>query len=500
MNLKIKIEFLNNIFEKIISNIVKYYNSNILLTTYKYDIILTDNKINNINEKYLYITSNDTNIENKNILSLFNHLNILNISENDLNKNDTLLFYFSNLIYNFILEHYPKLDNTCIVLDPIRSLEYIINTKKSLSRFGDGELIIAEGNDMVYEKAITFQKDSIEILKNTNDNCFIGICDVFYEPSFKYWKEHESKFWNSKVWIKRYFNFCPKQKIYLSAQVSRPQHYSYNCDDNITLFNHLDYLTLKQQIYLNKKILCIQNITYLNNYYQNILYAASTIDYFIIQSTNASCDMDEIISYVITNKNKYELILLFAGPMASYLSNLFSTHDIQAIDLGSCQYNTNSDNKEKILKNIKIINNILNIYNIKLIQPKIFDEHSSIKNINDTKIINKNIIWSIDNSIKKIFEQENDLYPIRINFISSSNLTKLDIMKCIFKLESSEAKFRLYNGIKWLNLENNKEYEIEFNFQKNWGISFTNENFKEFLNGNRELKMEIYNVLIKIIT
>ena len=174
MILKIKIEFLNNMFEKIISNIVKYYNSNILLNTDKYDIILTDNEINNINEKYLYITSNDTNIENKKILSLFNHLNILNISENDLNKNDTILFYFSNLIYNFILEHYPKLDNTCIVLDPIRSLEYIINTKKSLSRFGDGELGMAEGNDTMWEKSITFQKDYVEILKNTNDNCFIG--------------------------------------------------------------------------------------------------------------------------------------------------------------------------------------------------------------------------------------------------------------------------------------------------------------------------------------
>ena len=72
-------------------------------------------------------------------------------------------------------------------------------------------------------------------------------------------------------------------------------------------------------------------------------------------------------------------------------------------------------------------------------------------------------------------------------------------MKCIFKLESSEENFRLFNGIKWLNLENNKEYEIEFNFKKKWGISFTNEKFKSFLNDNIELKMEIYNVLIKII-
>lgn len=94
MLLKIKLEFINPIFEKIILNIIKYYNSDILLNSDNYDIILRDNEINNVNENYIYITNKETDIQNKKVLSLFNHLNILNISENDLNKNDTIFLFF----------------------------------------------------------------------------------------------------------------------------------------------------------------------------------------------------------------------------------------------------------------------------------------------------------------------------------------------------------------------------------------------------------------------
>ena len=61
-------------------------------------------------------------------------------------------------------------------------------------------------------------------------------------------------------------------------------------------------------------------------------------------------------------------------------------------------------------------------------------------------------------------------------------------MKCIFKLESSEENFRLFNGIKWLNLENNKEYEIEFNFQKNGVFHLQMKNLKSFLMVIKNLK------------
>ena len=76
---------------------------------------------------------------------------------------NTIFYYFSNLIYNFILENYPSFANTCIVLDPIRSLEYIIDTKKSLSRFGDGEINMAKGYDIHYEKHDKFTEIFIEI-------------------------------------------------------------------------------------------------------------------------------------------------------------------------------------------------------------------------------------------------------------------------------------------------------------------------------------------------
>lgn len=499
--MKLKLDFFNIVFKNIILNIIKNYNSDISINNNDYDIILTDHDINNEDTKCLFITCKKSNIKNKRILSLFNHLYILDISETDLNKNDTIFYYFSNLIYNFILENYPSFANTCIVLDPIRSLEYIIDTKKSLSRFGDGEINMAKGYDIHYEKHDKFTEIFIEILKNNNDNCYVGLCDIFYKSSFKYWKIHEKNYWNKISWINNYQLFCPKNIIYLSAQISRPNHYAYEHDDNLPLFNYFNYITLKQQIFINKRILCIQNFDYLSNFYINILYPAYKIDYFIIKSSNASIDMNQIINYVM--KNNYELILLFAGPMASHLSYLFSSNNIQSIDMGQCNYPSITNNKEEFLQYVLNINNLLNLYNVRILQPQIFNDFSYI-NINlNTQILNKNITWTINNLILK--EEHSKLTSILLHFESTENLKLLNIVNCIFKLESSDEYFRLYNGLEWLELENNKQYEIPFNFNVRCGVSFSIEKLNKFItstslqNKEQYIKMDIYDVLLKII-
>ena len=502
-SLKVESKFANPSLEKVVENMLEHYADNISLDQSNPDVVLTDGERGDTVMPTLYITTRLSHVSERDVLSLYNHLNILDVPVDGLCGHVSHVFYFSNLIYNFILEHYPSLSHTCLVLDPIRSLEYIIDTGKSIARFGDGEVALAEGRELTCykEQADRFQRSFVGIMENKNPNCFVGICDIFQAPSFRYWRKREEHFWSRPAWKKRYLEFCPIDGLYLSAQISRPHHYAVRAEggeDSKLLFDGFEFVWLKQRIVLNRRVLCVQNARFMKNHYSRILYAAASVDYFLIKEKTASDGLETISRYVLDNKDKYDVVLLLGGPTATHLASLLSTCDVQAIDLGSCQYDALTSDTNKIARNVAAIDNLVNVYQHELRQPRDHGEFSRIETLPTLGLLRGSVIWSVDKEIANICRPTVDHSSARIKFLCGSNTCKLGVVDCIFLLRSSEPLFRFYNGIRWLELESDKVHAVQLDFSKFWGVSFSMERFAELERDDKPIRMEIHDVQLRL--
>lgn len=467
--MKIYLDKLDDFLERIINIIVKSYDDRIIISENSNNFDIKIIKLeNNYNTNDLFISYEEYIGFNKNILSLKPYFEILNYNSK---MNDEVKdFYLGYVLYNYILINTDLEFNKPIVLDPITSITYLINTKKSLSRFGDGELSISIGKRAPYGEPIEFYKDNFnKILNEDNKNLFIGICDIFHDTCIKFWIRAESKYWfDDKKWFKRYLSILPKNKtIYLSANISRVTHYK-----NINLDKYFEYYS---KLYLNKEIVVVCNKNKFYSHLNNFLYPADKITFIIIKSERCSID-DEFIYENCIKYGKNKLILMYAGPYATYTSSRISKiENYRCIDSGSFYFSINDYDFEYLRK----INNLTYKFNFELDTNKKYIIENDFKNA-DSKIIideNDSLIIKFDSEILK-----NEY--IKIHFKTPDILKKYEKVNCEIYLDSNSDC--LFFSDKNILINNKENTQININFKINsWYIqplNLDNNNFiiKEF--------------------
>ena len=208
----------------------------------------------------------------------------------------------------------------------------IINNKKSVCRFGDGEFItlIGKSDEEYYKQKRNFilQKKLRETLTSKDENILVCLWD-YWGNLDKYNDFHKKiarmHLHNIREDIYKYLDF---KKIYGNAFLSRPYIIYKDRSNSKMYFNQL------------KKIWDLQDIVIIEGKYSrlgvgnNLFDNASSIERIICPAEASFDNYDEIFNYVTKNISKNKLILIALGMTATVLAHDLAKLGFWAIDIG----------------------------------------------------------------------------------------------------------------------------------------------------------------------
>lgn len=246
-----------------------------------------------------------------------------------------IILYFYNKLYNvytIILIINDKI-NSYVKKKPrimtIReSIDYIEKNKCSLSRFGDGEMKLINGNNIdfqPYSKEI--QNRLKEVLSSNNINHIIAIPDVFgelnkYNTEAKcYWRKHLS--FTRRKWY-RMLDFNNK---YANSFLSRC-YMIYNDKSK-----SLEYFSAIKKIWDKKEIVIVEGNESRLGIGNDLFDNAKKIERILAPRKNAFNVYYELLEEV-KKIDRNKTILLALGPTATILAYDLSKIGYQAIDIG----------------------------------------------------------------------------------------------------------------------------------------------------------------------
>lgn len=206
------------------------------------------------------------------------------------------------------------------------SAKYILENKKSLIRYGDGEFKIMTGSVAVFQKKNkTLTKRLNEIFDSRDENIAIGIPYIcchslngIIAQDDKISRRFLIDFYGKNIdWI---INRVQKGRTYLEATMFAHDNIKYSCE-------------IVREIWKNKDIAVIAGDRVFKNIKYNVFDCAKSIEYIYAPTIDAYDKYDEILANAKKiDKNKIVCIIL--GPTATVLAYDLAKEGYQALDLG----------------------------------------------------------------------------------------------------------------------------------------------------------------------
>ena len=254
------------------------------------------------------------------------------------------------------------------------TLNEIIENKKSISRFGDGEIFLILGYGIYFQKGNRkMAKRLLEIIRNnsTNKNLLVGINFFYKKKDISLYSRGTASYWKGFFYRYRHrvLKLINKNTTYYSSWISR-FYTTYRNKSHVPF-----YVKKLKKIWENRDILIVEGAKTRNGIGNNLFNNAKSIKRIICPSRNAFKVYDKILKAVLT-LDKNHVVLISIGPTAAILACDLSKLGYQAIDFGhsNVQYGYS-------LKHFK---NMTQIYGIN-------------ENDNVEEIYNKQIIFKILN-------------------------------------------------------------------------------------------------------
>lgn len=239
---------------------------------------------------------------------------------------------------------YRLLKNLCCILNLIESpfswkpdqmtmeetLDYIINHKVSISRFGDGEFkwMFDEKQNSFQDQSDALKNDLIDAYHCRDSRLLICISDCFYDLS-KY-KPEAKKFWSM-------FMIEHRNKI---KRISMPDYKYGNLAVTRFYIDYNCYSHVPSVIKKWKKIWCGRNLVIIEGEFtrlgvgDDLFSSSNSVKRIIAPSKNAYTKLEKIFEYVSNEIGRDELLLLALGPTATVLAAKLSKIGYQALDVG----------------------------------------------------------------------------------------------------------------------------------------------------------------------
>jgi glycosyltransferase family protein len=234
------------------------------------------------------------------------------------------------------------------IVSPEETLEEIINNKKSISRFGDGEFRLIFGISIGFQKANKLLSERLKNILESNDNgILIGIPNSLNFEYLEKYNELSKNYWLKFIEENKFklilFN---TNKIYYSSLISR-FYIDYKNKSYVS-----KYIKKLKKLWEQKDIVIIEGQKSRLGIGNDLFNNTNSIKRIICPALNAFNIYYKILKEALkVDKNK--LILLALGPTATVLSYDLYKAGYQAIDLGHVDieyewYLRNVTNKIKI--------------------------------------------------------------------------------------------------------------------------------------------------------
>lgn len=238
----------------------------------------------------------------------------------------------------------------CIKVQTIdETIDELLQTDKSIVRFGDSDITMVRGRSVVYQEIspdiITGFK---RILKYEHDGLIVAIPNIF--DDLNEYRKESSAFWKDHLFFCRkiYMRCCNKDRIYGNAYITRfyyPMAEKNNCGR---------WIEKIKQLWKDRDVVVVEGERTHNGVGNDLLDSARSIERILGPSTQAFAKVDEIME-CCREYSKDKLFLLSIGIAAKFLAEKLFLEGYRVLDIGNLDmeyewYLHQAKTKEKIPK------------------------------------------------------------------------------------------------------------------------------------------------------
>ena len=226
--------------------------------------------------------------------------------------------YEKNILHNRIRVH--TIDET---------IDELLQTNKSMVRFGDGEIVMIKGGDLMLQKASPeIARGLAEILDYPYDDLIVTIPGIFdtlsdhRKASRQFWKDH------LLFCRKTYEKYCNPNRIYYTTFVSRCYYYANDRSPCDAWFAKI------RKIWENKKIVVVEGTKTHNGVGNDLLASAYSVERIICPPRDAYAAIPRILE-ACEAYDKDKLFLLSVGVAAKFLALELFRKGYRVLDIGN---------------------------------------------------------------------------------------------------------------------------------------------------------------------
>lgn len=208
------------------------------------------------------------------------------------------------------------------------TVDSILSSSKSLCRYGDGEFMIMNRQNIKFQKYNReLSKRLKEILQSDYENLLIALPDIFSHNNL--YTNNTNLYWRKEIAKYRpmIYKLIHMENQYANAFVSRPY---MNWEDKSKARIRFKELF---KIWENKSVLIVEGEKTRMGVGNDIFGSVKSIKRILIPATNAFDKYEIILNEIVKNYHD-ELVLISAGPTAKVLVYDLNKLGIQAIDTG----------------------------------------------------------------------------------------------------------------------------------------------------------------------
>lgn len=209
------------------------------------------------------------------------------------------------------------------------TIDVLLNTEKSMVRFGDGEIVMIKGGDLMLQKASPEIAEGLAgILAYSHDDLIVTIPDIFetlsdhHRESRQFWRDH------LLFCRKTYERYCNPDRVYYSTFVSRCYYYAADRSGCSAQFAKI------RKIWENRDIVVVEGERTHNGVGNDLLDTARSIERIICPPSNAYEAIPAILD-ACTAYGKDRLFLLSVGVAAKFLTVELFGQGYRVLDIGN---------------------------------------------------------------------------------------------------------------------------------------------------------------------
>lgn len=229
----------------------------------------------------------------------------------------------------YLLYKYKILKNKIKVYTVDETINQLLNTQKSLVRFGDGEITMIRGRSLQLQNVdINLITDLKRILNYEHENLMISVPDIF--DGVEQYNEKSIQFWKDHLLFSRriYEKYCRKDKIYCNAFISRC-YYMYKdksfCD---AWFKKI------REIWKNRDIVIVEGVRSHSGVENDLFSQAASVERIIGPASNAYEKLDKLEEECLKYP-KDRMFLLALGAAAKPLAEDLFLNGYRVMDIGN---------------------------------------------------------------------------------------------------------------------------------------------------------------------